>query len=356
MLLGLFFVLTFPTVSLAGEAEDDLWRDYLEVIPSEDGDVSPGDALSSVGFDALMREIGEGVAEGISPAVSFFLLVMALSALLAVADTACPTELGDKRGASTALSVIASAILLVNMRGAVLAVKNGLRELSLLLSGLVPILSGILAAGGCAESAAMQGVNMSITLGIMSLLESELIMPLVSSLFCLSALSGLDGGGVSKIARSIKSFFTFLSGLVTAVLAAALSMQSLIARTKDSAYLAAARYAASGMIPMVGGTVSSALSTLGGGLSIVKGAVGTGSIVAIIGVAITPLVMLLSYKLSLGMSVSLLEGSGITSGGVRAFSALKGALDALIAVYSMTATVAILEIVVFLKCGVDSFG
>ena len=354
--LTLIAVLLFPTVSLASEAEDGLWRDYLEVVPWAEGGETPDDVLSSVGFDALIREIGAGIAEGISPAASFFLLVMALSALIAMADAACPVELGDKRGTSAALSVIASAVLLINMRGAVLAVKDGLKELSALLSGLVPVLSGILAAGGCAESAAMQGVNMSITLGIISFLESELIMPLVSSLFCLSAASGLDSGGVSKIARSVKSFFIFLSGLVTAVLAAAISMQSLITRTKDSAYLAAARYAASGIIPMVGGTVSSALSTLGGGLSVLKGAVGAGSIMAIIGFALTPLVMLLLYKLSLGISISLLEGSGVRSGGVRAFSALKGALDALIAVYSMSATVAIFEIVVFLKCGVDAFG
>lgn len=356
MILAVAAVLLFPTVSFASEAADELWKDYLDVVPGQDGRESPGDVLSSVGFDALLREITQSVTDGVSPAVSFFALVMGLSALIAMAESASPLELDEKKGAAGATSVIATAALLLQMKGAVEAVKDGLSELTVLLSGLIPVLSGILAAGGSMESAAMQAMNMNITLGIISFLESKLVMPLVSSLFCLSAVSGLDSGGVSKIAKSIKGAFTFVSGIVTAVLSAAISMQSWITRAKDSAYLAAARYAASGMIPMVGGTVSSALSTLGGGLSIVRGAVGAGAIVAIISIALAPLVMLLFYKMSLGIGISLLEGCGGTSGGVRAFSALKGALDALIAVYSMTATVAVFEIVVFMKCGVESFG
>ena len=356
ILLTVAAVLLFPTVSFASEPADNLWRDYLEIVPGADGSESPDDVLSNVGFDSLIGEIVAGVIDSISPAASFFALVLGIAALIAMTEISYTSELGDKRGTSAAISVIAAAVVLMHIKGAVIAVRNGLSELTALFSGLIPILSGILAAGGRIESAAMQAMNMNITLGIISFVESRLLMPLVSSLFCLSAISGLDGGGVSKIAKSFKGLFTFLSGLVTAVLAASLSLQSLITRTKDSAYLAAARYAASGMIPMVGGAVSSALSTLGGGLSIVRGAVGAGALVAIISIAISPLIMLLLYKLSLAIAVSLLEGSMGTSGGVRVFSAMKGAFDALISVYAMAATVAVLEIVIFLKCGVDTFG
>jgi len=354
--LAMAFVLLFPTASHASEAADVLWNEYLEVLPGADDSLSPEEQLSGVGVDALIGEIVSGLSDGLSSAVSFFALVMGLSALMSVGEAAFLGETSDRRGVSAVISVIATATVFFHMRGAILAVKNGLSELSVLLTGLVPVLSGVLAAGGCAESAAVQAMNMNITLGIISFAESKLLMPMVSSLFCLCAVSGLDGGGVSKIAKSLKGFFTFASGLITAVLAAALSMQSLITRTKDSAALAAARYAASGMIPMVGATVSSALATLGGGLSVVRSAVGIGSIMAITGIVLSPLIMLLLYKLSLAVAVSVLEGISSTSGGVRAFSALKGALDALIAVYSMAATVSVLEVIVFLKCGVDAFG
>jgi hypothetical protein len=109
------------------------------------------------------------------------------------------------------------------------------------------------------------------------------------------------------------------------------------------------------MIPMVGGAVSSALATLGGGLSVVRGAVGVGSVTVILGMTLSPLIMLLLYKLSLSIALVFLDSGGGMSGGVRAFSALKSALDALIAVYSMTVVIAILEVAVFLGCGVNAF-
>ena len=160
---------------------------------------------------------------------------------------------------------------------------------------------------------------------------------------------------MAEFAKAVKGAFLFGCGVVTTVLAAALSMQSLITSAKDSAYLRAARYAASGAIPMVGGSVSSALAALGGGISILRGAIGAGSIVAVLGFALSPLIMLFLYKLSLSIAVFVLEAAGDSSGGVRVFSAMKGALDALIAIYAMTVVIAIFEIVIFLKSGVDTF-
>ena len=125
-----------------------------------------------------------------------------------------------------------SKALLLQMKGAVDSVGESLSELTVFFSGLVPILSGVLAAGGGMESAAMQAVNMNLTLGIISFVESELLMPLAAALFCLSAVSGVESGGVSKIAKAVKGAFLFGCGVVTTVLAAALSMQSLISMSK----------------------------------------------------------------------------------------------------------------------------
>jgi stage III sporulation protein AE len=355
LLLALIVVILLPTPTFAVGEADGLWQDYLDILPGGNSDSSPDDVLSEVGFDALIEEILSAVGQGISPATSFFALVMCLATIVLMTDSVGIGDSRDGKGTSGVVSVIAAATLLINMRGVLSAVRDGLCELSVFLTGLLPVLSGILAAGGSYESAAMQAVNMNVALGIISFVESELIMPLVLSLFCLSAVAGLDGGVISKIARSVKGFFVFLSGIVTTVLAAALSMQSLITRSKDSAYLAAAKYAASGMIPMVGGAVSSALATLGGGLSVVRGAVGVGSVTVILGMTLSPLIMLLLYKLSLSIALVFLDSGGGMSGGVRAFSALKSALDALIAVYSMTVVIAVLEVAVFLGCGVNAF-
>lgn len=354
--LAVLVILLFPTVSLASDAADGLWQDYTELLPPDSGVGSPDDMLSEIGADAVFAELISALGASVSPTAAFFALLMGLSSILALTEGASPLEGAGQRGASCAVSVIASAILLSSLTGLVETVKSGLSALTVFFTGLVPVLSGILAAGGQSAGAATQALNMNITLGIITYIQSELMMPLVSSLFCLSAASGVDGGAVSRIAKGIRSVFLFVSGLITAILAAALAMQSLISSAKDGAYLRAARYAASGMIPVVGSTVSSALATLGGGLSIVRSAVGVGAVTVILGMALTPLVMLLLHRLCMSVSISLLESVGTSQGGVRAFSAIRGALDALIAIYSMTVVSVVLEVVIFLKSGVDVFG
>jgi stage III sporulation protein AE len=129
----------------------------------------------------------------------------------------------------------------------------------------------------------------------------------------------------------------------------------MIASASDTAYLRAAKYAASGMIPIVGGTVSSALATLAGGLSYVKSAVGVSAALVIVLTAISPMVALLLYRLAFSFCLSILEFMG-SSGGVRVFSAFRTAFDTLISVYAVSAVVYITEIVIFLKCGVEVFG
>ena len=353
----LFFVMlfAFPLTSFASEDTDKIWRDYLDLLPGANGDEAVEDALSSVGFDTLLGELCLALEESFAPAASFFTLVMGLTALLAIGEHSFISDRMDKKTASAAASVIAASALLLPIKVGMDSVMESLSELTVFFSGLVPIFTGVLAVGGGMESAAMQAFNMNLTLGIISFVQSELLMPLVAALFCLSAVSGVESGGVSKIAKAIKGTFLFGCGIVTTVLAAALSMQSLITSAKDSAYLRAARYAAAGAIPMVGGSVSSALAALGGGVSILRGAIGTGAIVAIFGFALSPLIMLLLYKISLSIAVFILEAVGYCSGGVRVFSALKGALDALVAIYSMAVVIAIFEIVIFLKSGVDAF-
>jgi stage III sporulation protein AE len=165
----------------------------------------------------------------------------------------------------------------------------------------------------------------------------------------------MGGGTVSGVAKNIKGLFNWILGIGTTVLLAAVSMQSIIAGAQDTAYLRAAKYAASGMIPLVGSTVSGALGTLAGGLSYVKSAVGVSAVMMIVTLALAPLVTLLLYRLAFSLSISFLEFMD-AKGGVRSFSAFRSALDALIAVYSLSAVVYVSEIVVFMKSGVSVFG
>ena len=108
---------------------------------------------------------------------------------------------------------------------------------------------------------------------------------------------------------------------------------------------------ASGLIPVVGSTVSGALSTLAAGISYSKGVIGAGAIFVIISIVLAPLVSLLAYRFALSLASMLAEMLGACAAS-RIFTAFRFSLDSLTAVYALSSIIYILEIILFAKAGV----
>ena len=358
LLLTVFFVFSVSAFAYdGGEGTDSFWDEYVDSIPEvEKKPETEEDVISGVGIDSLLSEIVSAVRGEGGRAAAFFAMIFGIAMLISVSETAFPIEnQAFSRQVSAAVAMISSVMIFERVGPVCFSVKESLSALTNFFSSLIPIFTGIMTAGGNINSAPVQALNMNITLSVIAKVSSSLLLPLCFALFSLALLSGIDGGGVSSVAKGIKGVFMWLLGISTTVILAAVSMQSMIAGAADSAYLRAAKYAASGMIPVVGSTVSGALATLSGGLSYVKSAVGISAVFIIISISLSPLICLLLHRLAFSVSISFLEYMG-SGGGVRVFSAFRTALDALISVYVISVIIYISEIIVFIKCGVEVFG
>ena len=358
----LFFLLSVTSFAksdtaytVSSDIAEEKWNEFLEIVPegsiSFDGD---GDVLSGVGIDALLHELINAFRGSLGGAFSFLMLTFGVCILLLAADSLSEIGGGFGEHVTAGVSLISSLLIFFGIRSLIASVKNGLLTLSSFFAALIPVITGVSAAGGAANTAAAEAFNMNLTLTIVERASTLLLLPLALSLFALSLISGIESRGVSSVAGSLRGAFMWILGIGAAVVIGAVSMQSVIAGAKDSAYLRAAKYAASGMIPVVGSTVSQALATLAGGLSFVKSTVGIASVMIILSIALSPLVSLVLYRAAISFGISFLQIAG-SGGGVRMFSAFKTALDTLIAVYSMSTTIYISEIIVFVKSGVGTF-
>ena len=360
VLLCAVFFFTVGSVFTVGvsakEVEtEDFWEQYLETVPDgkEQGDAE--DIIDGVGIDSLLSELVYAVGEGAGSAVSFLVMLLGIAVRVALTDTIGGEHSALSEHASVGVTVISAVLIFGRLGEVIFSVSESLSALSVFFSAIIPVMSGILLAGGNVNSSAYQAFNMNVTLSVVSYVSNTLLIPLVFAMFALALMSSLEGGRISSVAKSLKSTFMWIMGIGTAIVVGAVSMQSIVAGAKDSAYLRAAKYAASGMIPVVGGVVSSALSTLAGGLIYVKSAVGVSAVMVIVGLSLAPLVTLLLYRFALSVSISFLDFMG-SSGGVRSFSAFRSALDCLISVYALSAVIYISEIVIFIKSGVSAFG
>lgn len=346
--------LLFAAPALAADKSEEYWQDFTEIVPEDSGIGNIESAAESVGIKALLGEILSAVSDGSGEVLPFLAMLFGLSLLVALGECR-----GDKsslsRHTSAGVLTVCAFFIFKAIYGICRTVSGSIEELSAIFSGLIPIASGILAAGGAVNSAAAQAFNMNVALGAVSYASSSLLTPLVFALISLALVSSVDGGAVTAVAKWIKGAFGWILGIGTAVIIGAVSMQSIITGAQDSAYLRAAKYAATGMIPVVGSTVSAALTTLTGGLSYVKNTVGVLSVMLIVVLATAPLISLLLYRTCFSVSISFLELVG-ASGGAKTFSAFRSAFDALISVYALSALIYVSEIIVFIRSGVTVFG
>ena len=349
--------LAFPiSVSAAekkGNIAEDMIGEFKETIPSESGvDADEDSLISDFGFDGIFNRLLGSLGEKRSELVAFILSVTGFCVLSIIVESVGFSGEGCDRMLGAALFTVMSLGLYPRVYSIFSEVKTSLESISSFLGAALPAMTAITVASGAVKSAGVQAMNMNITLGIIGALCSRLLLPLSLSLLAFALISSFGDGMAAGVSKSIKGLFTFGLGLVSAISSAAIALQSVVASAADSASLRAARYAASSLIPVVGSSVSGALSTLAGGLAYAKSTVGAASIAVIVTLSLAPLVLLLIHRTVFSLAEAFMDYMD-NARGKRCFSAYKSAFDAVISVYVMSTIICIIQVIVFIKGGVS---
>ena len=332
------------------EAISGLKEAFASILPDGYSGLADASSLSSLGPDALLGMILGTLSERRGEVVSFFLLLFGFGILLSL----CETLLGSMRGvASGGVSAAVSFGIFAAVYPLALDVSEALLGMGEFFSALVPILSSFLALGGSAGTAASASVGLGVSAWLTGLVSEKLLLPIITAIFASAAVSSSLGGASLRISGVLRRSFSRAIGVVGAITAALFALQTYVTVAADSVSMRAAKYAAGGMIPVVGGTVSGAVSTLAGGLSSLGSIIGASSVAVILIVALSPLVLLLLYRLAFSLCALFCEASGGTPGCISAFAS---AFDALISVYVMTTIIYIFEIIILIWGGNSVLG
>ena len=350
-ILSVALILLLPTAACAASADtvvSELTEDFTELLPEEFAHYPDDiDALiGAVGIHAILEEAVTAIRGEGSCAVSLFLICISLSLMMSLASV----SKGASEVAEAAIGAVGTALIFTRLYPAVAGAKECLSQATGFFGAAIPVLTGISSASGSALTASSQAAAMSLALSIVSGVCVGALLPLAAFGAALGLLGGLGDGSSRTLADGVKGLFMWLTGISSAVITGAAALQTVIATAADTAAVRAAKYGAAGLIPIVGGTVSSTLTTLTAGVSYLKSAVGMTAVAVLISVLISPLVTLLVYRgaISLAITVSGYFGAGAS---VRMLGALRSALDAVCATFSLSVTVFILQLVLFMRGG-----
>lgn len=324
------------------ESEDELsgiYDSFVEALP--DGvPKSSSLVLGALGIEEVLEYVASYLSS--EESVKTLLVFVAVGVLLSVFELFSI----ESAALGSAAALMLCAPVIEELTEALFQVSQGIESMSALFSSLIPVLTALLTVGSGGTAAAVSGAGMSISLGLISGALSGCLLPLSAMMFSSSAAASLDTVGVTEGAvKGVKGLFGFLIGFSSLVIVGIFGAQTVIAVSADNLALKSAKYAVSGMIPVVGGAVSGALSALISGVKLLSATVGTVSVFALLFIVIAPLLKLLFLRLCLSVSITVASFSG---GGVGAklLSSLRSALDTLIAILVSSTLVYLLEIII----------
>ncbi len=161
----------------------------------------------------------------------------------------------------------------------------------------VPVLAGIIAAGGQAASASVFSAVMMVVIQVLTQIASKLLIPLSGMMLGVSAAGGLNPElKLEKIAEGIKKVIIWVLGLIMTVFIGVLTLQSSIASSADTVMMRAAKFAVSTSVPFIGGAVSDALATVKSSMLLLKSGMGSFGVIAVCAILLPPMIRVLCYR------------------------------------------------------------
>ena len=331
---------------------DKLWESFDKLYPGGAGAIDKvGEKISLEGFfniiiDSLSSSLESGVAV-LSALLGISIITVVLSYL----------SFDERKTRIMELSSLAVFSLLVfSFVSPIITVISG--SLSSLLdftSSLSPLLSAILLSVGCVNGAGVQALSMSLITSLISFSVKNLLLPISFSVFTFAAVSSVSEKGAPRVLKGIKGVFFSLFGMLTTVLFSSLGLQSMISTASDSFYIKTAKQAISGLVPVVGSTISASLSSLYAAFGLLRGGVFGMSLVFILSLFLPGFFSILFLRFAFSLSANFMDFCEST-GGVRFFSSFILGIDTLLSLYVLSFLSVFFGLFFFLKGGGAALG
>lgn len=349
ILLSIVVILIACPLTCSAEGEvDEYISEFEEALPEDMKGFADSDCIADrFSLKGLLCEIVSYLNGERGRISGFFLTLLGGTVMSSVASN-CHESFSEQT--SSAVGVIISVMIFPPISRALYEISDTVMQMTDFFAALTPIAVGMTALGGGVSSATVQAGGMYASFSLVGGVGARVFSLLASFGLASALLTALGNSSVKGISRGIKSVFNWGIGIFTTTVTAVFSLQTLVASAGDSAAIRAARYAASGLIPVVGSAVSGAIATLAAGLSYAKTLVGAGAIAVILSLVISPLVMLLLYRLALSVASLLSDTVGATAVS-EIFNAYRFALDMTVALFVLTAVIYLFQIILFLRIG-----
>lgn len=256
--------------ALPDEAKEEMER--LEIKPDEE--------ISDLSAENIFSSIWNVIVESIPKPLTMLVSVVAVIILCALISN---LQEGDElSGTFNTVGVLAcSGIICTSFVTLAESAKTTIDGFAAFLSVYIPAFAGIMAANGQTAAGAAYSAVITVAVQVLSQIFSLIIFPLTSCIMGVSVAGAVNPElKINSIADMAKKVVNWGLTLIMTVFTGLLSVQGFVAAAADTVSMKAVKFTVSGAVPIVGGAVSDALSTVKGSLGLIKATTGSYGIIA----------------------------------------------------------------------------
>lgn len=252
------------------------------------GDAGVADALEPEGMlskllDAAWEAAGEYWREAAGAALKLTAVALICTLAGAFADGAAARYVG------LAGCLAVSGLAFSDAGGCIESGAAALDELASFSHTLLPCLTAAAAAGGAVTSAAAKYAATALCMDLLIGAAQKLLLPLCYvGIGIRTASAALDSPALEGASKLISRFTALATGLVMTGFTAWLSLSGAVTGAADAAAAKAAKTAISTALPVVGGMISDAASTVVAGAGLLRNAAGALGLIAAACVCLAP--------------------------------------------------------------------
>lgn len=299
---------------------NDLENEYSEEVKQflEEHNISLDNpyGLTSLDIKSVIGSLFEKVKERAQAPLRMFLAMLSVVILSSLVE-----NLGDTAKKESIvkvfciISVLVSVLILTDpVCDCINQASEAMSEGATFMLGFIPVFASITAGGGSIASAGAYNVIVVFAAEIMVQIASGVLMPLLSMTAALSIVDSINPGiSLSGMIEGIKKLVTWGLGLMMTIFVGMLSIQSIIGNSADTLSVKTAKFMVANLIPVVGGAVSDAYTTLKGSLGMLKSGVGGIGIIVIIMTVMPTVINLVLYRLAISGAGMIAEITGANS-------------------------------------------
>lgn len=240
-----------------------------------------------------------------------------LLALLVVIALICSllTNL-QKAFSSESLSNIAyfacySLLIVIMARSFYIGVETArttIKDMTEFMTALVPILIMLIASvGGFVEAAVMDPIIIG-AITISAKIFMDIIIPIICMTFVLQFVNNLSSEyKIDKLTKLLNQVAIWVQGIIMTVFIGIITIRGITAKTIDQVTVKTAKFAVDNFIPIVGKSLSDAISTVAGYSILLKNALSSFGLVVLIVIMLFPIIKLFIMSFLYKLTAALIE-------------------------------------------------